>query len=102
MHNQANLLSLDQRRQKQVLLLLFIYINRHIDARRVYPRNTRPANIHSFVRERYNNVKYKNSPYYKGSLLWDTLPASARLSLNIMDFKKSLKIVFRKCHSKIF
>ena len=33
MHNQAKLLSLEQRRQKQVLLLLFIYKTRHIDAR---------------------------------------------------------------------
>ena len=69
MHSRANLLSLDQRGQKQILFLLFIYKNRHDDDRRVHARNTRAANVYSFVREVYHNVKYKNSPYYKGSLL---------------------------------
>ena len=95
MHTCANLLSIDQRRQKQVLILLFIHKARHLDARRIYPRNTRAANVYSFVCERYHNVKYKNSPYYKGSLLWDSLPIATRRCLNIMDYKKSLKMLYR-------
>ena len=58
MHNRANLLSLDQTRQKQILFLLSIYKNRH-DVRRVHARNTQAANVYSFVRERYHSVKYK-------------------------------------------
>ena len=57
-------------------------------------RNTRAANVFSFIRERYNNVKYKTSPYYKGSLLWDTLPIGIRSSENIVEFKKGLSRLF--------
>ena len=102
MHNLAHLLSLDQRWQKQVLFLMFIYQNRHVEARRVYPRNTGAANAYSFVREKYNNVKYKNSSYYKGSLSWDTLTATTRLCLNITDFRNSLICIYSKYNSKIW
>ena len=102
MHNQAKFLSLDQRQQKQVLLLMFIYKNRHVDARRVYARNTRAAEVYSFVRERYHNVKYKNSSYFKGSLLWDTLPVQTRSCLNITDFRNSLRRLYPKYNSIIY
>ena len=45
-------------------------------------------------------MKYKNSPNYKGSLLWDTLPATTRCYLNITDYKDSLKVIFSKYNSK--
>ena len=85
MHNQAKLLSLEQRRRKQLLYLMFIYKNRHDDIRRVHARNTRGANVYSFVREKYNNVKFKNSPYYKGSLIWDSLPVETRRMILLKD-----------------
>ena len=90
MHRQAKLLSLEQRRQKQLLSLMFIYKNRHDDIGRIHARNTRGANVYSFVRERYNNVKYENSPYYKGSLLWDSLSVETRRIISLNDFKKSI------------
>ena len=74
---------------KTGIILMLFYKNRHVEARRVHTRNTRAANVYSFVPEKYNNVKYKNSSYYKGSFLWDTLPASTRLCLNITDFRNS-------------
>ena len=40
MHDRANLLSLDQRRQKQVLFLLFIYNDRCTGIRRIHAINT--------------------------------------------------------------
>ena len=96
MHRQAKLLSLEQRRSKQLLCLMFIYKSRHESIRRIHARNTRGANIYSFLRERYNNVKYWNSPYYKGSLLWDTLPMDTRRMDNILDFKKSLSRIYHQ------
>ena len=94
MHNRANLLSLEQRRQVQVLCLMFIYKTRHLDARRVYNRRTRAAVIFNFVRERYNCTKYRSSPYYKGSLLWDALPPDAKRCTTLIEFKKCLKNVY--------
>ena len=102
MHDRAKLLSLDQRRQKQVLSLLFIYKSRHENVRRVYARNTRAANVYTFARERFHNIKYKNSSYYKGSLLWDTLPVMTRNCLNVKDYLNSLKRIYSKYNDKYF
>ena len=69
MHTRAGLLSLEQRRQKQLLCFMFIHKYRHSIAR-VHGRNTRATQQFSFVRERYNCIKYKTSRYYlKGALL---------------------------------
>ena len=40
----------------------------------VPPRNTRAATRDQFYVERYKNIKYKNSPFYKGAELWKLLP----------------------------
>ena len=94
MHRRAKLTSLEQRRQVQLLSLMFIYKERHDNVRRVYNRRTRAANVYSFVRERYNCVKYRTSPYYKGSLLWDTLPPEMKICRTLLDFKKGLKNIY--------
>ena len=94
MHHPANLISIKQRRQKQLLNLIFIYKNRHENVCRIHGRNMRAANVYSFTRECYYNNKYKNSPYYKGALLWDELPISAKQCLNVKEFKKVLKRVY--------
>ena len=46
-----------------------------------------------FYTERYNVVKYKNSPFYKGVELWDSLPLPIIDCGNIFDFKAALKKV---------
>ena len=45
MHRQANMLSLEPRRRKQLLCLMLIYENRHTEIRREHNRNTRAANV---------------------------------------------------------
>ena len=101
MHSRAKLLSLEQRRQLQLLNLMFIYKNRHRDIRRIHGRNTRAANVYSFTRERYHNNKYKNSPFYKGALLWDTLPMNIRQCERLPVFKKALRSVYREYNDKL-
>ena len=75
---------------------MFIYKNRHADIRRVHGRNTRAANVFSFTRERYHNNKYRNSPYYKGALLWETLPMTTKRCTTMLEFKKSIRNEFKK------
>ena len=101
MHDIAKLLSLEQRRKKQLLCLMFIYKSRHINIQGVHGRNTRAAQIYSFARERYHYVKYKNSPYYKGSILWDELPVETRQCNSMLDFKKSLRRIYRRYDDSI-
>ena len=85
MHRKAKLLSLEQRRQMQLLNLMFTYQTRHRNVRRIHGRN-----VFSFTCERYHNNKYKNVPFYKGALLWDTLPLDARQCVRLSVFKNLL------------
>ena len=73
LHNDAKLLSLDQRRKIQLLSLMYKHKTSH-DVQQLFLRATRGAERYKFAVERYNVVKYKNSPYYKGSELWNALP----------------------------
>ena len=47
------------------------------------------------MRERYNCLKYKNSPYYKGAILWDGLPNDAKNCQTLLEFKKQLNTLYR-------
>ena len=94
-HNRSNLLSLEQKRQVQLLCLMFIFKDRNHNVRRIHNRRTGVAEMYSFVRERYNCVKYRSSPYYKGSLLWDELPPEAKRCTAMLEFKKHLKNIYR-------
>ena len=89
----AKLASLDQRRIIQLLSLMFNHKARH-NARRPVARQTRNAERYTFYKECYNNVKYKNSPYYKGSETWDTLPRATIDCDNIYVFKKLVKKMY--------
>ena len=53
MHVDARLLSLEQRRQVQLLSLMYMYKDRHEDVRIIYNRRTRAAEQYNFVSERY-------------------------------------------------
>ena len=56
-------------------LLSLMFLHRKNPRNIIIPaRNHRGANRDQFVVERYNNLKYKNSPFYKGSELWQQLP----------------------------
>ena len=84
-----------------MLCLMFIYKGRHNNIQRVHGRNTRAAQLYSFARERYHKVKYKNSPYYKGSILWDELPVETRQCNSMPEFKKSLHRIYRRYDDSI-
>ena len=61
------------------------------DVQRVYRRATQGARRYKFQVERYNGVKYKNNPFYKGSEPWDLLPHDTIDSESLTEFKKCLK-----------
>ena len=90
MHKKSNLLSLELRRSFQLLNLM--YLHKH-DVRnlRIAARPTRGAMRGQFYVEKYNNLKYKNSPFYKGADLWKQLPPDISTSDSIYQFKKAMK-----------
>ena len=79
---------------------MFIHKQRFSVAR-IHERITRAAGIFSFVRERYNCIQFKNSPYYKGAILWDGLPLIVKNSADLLEFKKHLKGMYNKFDNKI-
>ena len=93
LHVKAKLLSLGQRRKIQLLSLMYNH-KQTLNVRRVHARPTRNALRFTFYTERYNNIKYKNSPYYKGSELWNTLSLETINNDTIFEFKKSIKKIF--------
>ena len=90
MHKRSNLLSLEQRRIFQLLSLMFSHKN-SVNNLKIPVRNTREADRPQFRIERYQNMKYKNSPFYKGVDLWKELPLDIINSDSIFQFKKKLK-----------
>ena len=90
MHKESKLLSLDQRRQIQLLSLMFTH-RLDINVQRVNARNTRASQRYRFYKERYNSVKYKDNPYYKGAELWDHLLLDTINSVTLFEFKTCLK-----------
>ena len=94
MHIKANLLSLTQRRCVQLLGLMYNH-SKNPEHLRVYIRNTREADHIVFRVERYENMKYKNSPYYVGSELWSDLPLDVVHSPTLQQFKLALKKLYK-------
>ena len=93
-HSRANLLSLEQRRCIQLLSLLFVHGQTHNNVFEIPARNTRAADVCKFKTEIYKNSKYKNSPYYKGAKLWDTMPRQVKDSTTLFELKQHLKILY--------
>ena len=93
MHEQANLVSLEQRRQVQLLSLMYIYRN-FVNIQRIFARNTRQGERYNFRVDNYQSRKYKNSPYFKGTVLWDLLPNDVINLPTILEFKRAIKLRF--------
>ena len=93
MHRDASLVSLEQRRKLQLLGLMYIYKNcRNVE--RIFPRNTRQGERYHFRTDNYQSGKYKSSPYFKGTLLWDSLAVDVITQPTLLEFKRTIKIHF--------
>ena len=70
---------------------------------RVYNVNTRGADRYHFYLERKHTVKYGNSPYYKGSELWDMLhPDTIECdSFSCLNAVLKMKLIHTMYHNKI-
>ena len=95
LHKKANLVSLEQRRCKQLLSIMYKLSKDPINI--VVPaRNTR---LHQKLNFRLDNkigTKYANSPYYKGTKLWNTLSKEIQDSESIYLYKKEIGKVYSK------
>ena len=91
MHGKARLVSLEQRRYKQLLCLMY-KLSKNPENRKVGNRITRQNEKYVFRTDIKIGVKYATSPFYKGTNLWNQLEKEIQFSDNIHVFKKHLEV----------
>ena len=101
LHAKARLLSLEQRLAKQVLTIMY-KLSQNEENRKVPSRVTRTINKYVFRVDTKIGTKYANSPYYKGTQLWDKLPETVQKSESLFIFKKELDKIFKVFDKKYF
>ena len=80
LHKEAKMLSLGQRREKQLLILMYKLLQKGI-LRKVTNRATRQQEKYVFKTDTKIGKKYVKSPYFIGTKLLDKLP-------KLHEFKK--------------
>ena len=95
MHAKAKLLSLQQRRNIQLLGLMYTHKSNPANLR-TFTRNTRGADRDTFHVERFQNCKYRNSPYFIGAELWKSIPLELTRSPTLFQFKCEMKKLYKK------
>ena len=100
LHNKAKLLSLNQRRQKQLLTLMYIY-SKEDNVQLIPVRNTRNANKFVFKTETKIGTKYENSPFYKGTKLWNGLTQDIQSADDKWIFKTHVNKMYKKYKSEM-
>ena len=86
MHHEATLVSLEQKRHIQLLCLIYVYKN-FCNVECVFARNTRQGGRYNLNVDNYQSGKYKSSPFFKGTIPWDCLPADLISLPTLLDFK---------------
>ena len=74
----------------QLLGLMYIY-KKFVNVERIFARNTRQGRRYNFRVANYQSSKYKSSPYFKGTILWDGLPDHVIALPTLLEFKRDLK-----------
>ena len=94
-HDSIGVLSLEQRRQKQLLCIMFMHAKKG-KSRKVTNRNTRSQTKYVFQVPAKMGKKYQKSPYYLGTRLWDTLDKTPQEISCKYLFKKYIEKLYKK------
>ena len=89
------MLSLVQRREKQLLILMYKLSQKGI-LRKITERPTRQQEKYVFKTDTKIGKKYEKSPYNQGTLLWDKLPKETQFAENIFEFKKRILPLYKQ------
>ena len=93
LHEQCNILGLEQRRRKQLLRLMYLYSKNDANIKKPV-RPTRAMSKIVFTTPSKCTGKYMTSPFYKGTLLWNSLDIDIQRSYNVYKFTGSLKKLY--------
>ena len=92
-HEECTIIGLEQRRRKQLLRLMYLH-SKTVDNLKKPVRLTRAVNKITFKTAGKCTGKYLNSPFYKGTLLWNDLNVDLQKSLNVDRFADGLKKLY--------
>ena len=95
LHNSIELLSLEQRRQIQVLKLMYSHARKG-KSRAITNVNTRSQTKYVFKTEIKIGKKYEKSPFYLGTRLWNSLDKETQESDSIYSFKRKIQGIYKK------
>ena len=90
LHNEFKIISLEQRRQVQLLKLIFVR-SKNQTYLKVSVRETRGNVKVKFDIMSRTTTKYLNSPFLRGTVLWDKLPVETQKAESMYEFKRLLK-----------
>ena len=92
-HLECKILGLEQRRRKQLLRLM--YLHSRVEENMKKPvRITRAVLKLVFKTASKCSTRYLNSPFYKGTLLWNGLDKDLQRVSNVKQFLKELKKLY--------
>ena len=94
LNKEAKLFSLEQRREKQLFILMYKLSKRGV-ARQITNRNTRIQQKYVFKTDVKIGKKYEKSPYHNRTQMWDKLTRERQFAENIIEFKKKISTLYK-------
>ena len=95
LHRECNILGLEQRRRKQLLRLMYLHSKKEQNVKKPV-RLTRAITKIIFSTPAKCTRKYLNSPFSKGTLLWNVLDANVQRIANVLQFVSSLRKIYTR------
>ena len=95
LHDDCTILGLEQRRRKQLLRLMFLHSKNYKNIKKPL-RITRAVAKIVFKTPSNCTGKYMNSPFYKGTILWNQLDCALQKVDAVMKFTNGLKQLYMR------
>ena len=93
LHSECRIIGLEQRRRKQLLRLMYLHSRFEVNMKKPL-RITRAVSKLVFKTASKCTTKYLNSPFYKGTLLWDKLDKDLQRVNNVKQFLRELNKLY--------
>ena len=93
LHFECKILGLEQRRRKQLLRLMYLHSKVHTNIK-IPIRPTRAMTKVIFNTATRCTSKYLNSPFYKGTVLWDNIDNELQRVNNVHQFQLGVKKLY--------
>ena len=93
LHSECRILGLEQRRRQQLLRLMYLHSRDDSNIKKPV-RVTRAMRKLTFKTATRCTQKYQNSPFYKGTVLWDNIDIDLQHAYNVLLFQKGLKKMY--------